>query len=300
MWNKLAQKSVKWFAYREDMPAQRTVARLQEFLFDRAYPVSGAPRQHNLPHELIVSLTSYPRRYPTLDFTLRSLLDQVVKPDRIILWVTDADISCLPVAVRNLPGIEIRTCSDLRSYKKLVPALEMFPNAFIVTADDDVFYQRSWLKELLDEWSEDAPTIRCHRAHRLRSLPNGQLAPYRTWEKDVQDEQSRSPSKDLLPTGLAGVLYHPGSLHRDVTNASMFLSLCPTADDLWFYWQARRVNSLYVKVGSRFPQAHWAGSQSERLYDVNLTANDEQIQLLFQKYGLAEVYETELPKLEDC
>ena len=78
MWNKLARKSVKWFASREDMPAQRTVARLQEFLFDRAYPVSGAPRQHNLPHELIVSLTSYPRRYPTLDFTLRSLLDQVV------------------------------------------------------------------------------------------------------------------------------------------------------------------------------------------------------------------------------
>ena len=130
----------------------------------------------------------------------------------------------------------------------------MFPNAFIVTADDDVYYQRSWLKELLDDWSEDAPTIRCHRAHRLPNLQNGQLAPYRTWEKDVQDEQSRSPSKDLLPTGLAGVLYYPRSLHPDVTNASVFLSLCPTADDLWFFWQARRANSLYAKVGSRFPR----------------------------------------------
>ena len=87
------------------MPAQRTIAKLQEFIFDRAYPVPGAPRQHNLPRELIVSLTSYPRRYPTLDFTLRSLLDQVERPDRVILWLTDAEISCLPDAVRNLPGM---------------------------------------------------------------------------------------------------------------------------------------------------------------------------------------------------
>jgi hypothetical protein len=45
-------------------------------------------------------------------------------------------------AVRRLAGLEIRTCRDLRSVKKLVPALEEFPRAFIATADDDLEHMR--------------------------------------------------------------------------------------------------------------------------------------------------------------
>ena len=37
-------------------------------------------------------------------------------------------------------GLTIDWCENLRSYKKLIPAIEKYPDDIIVTADDDVFY----------------------------------------------------------------------------------------------------------------------------------------------------------------
>jgi len=104
-------------------------------------------RAHNLGSELIVSLTSHPPRFPTLHLTLGCLLDQSFRADRVILWIAHDDMALLPAAVRKLErrGLEIRACDDIRSYKKLVPALEAFPHAFIVTADDDLELAPDWL-----------------------------------------------------------------------------------------------------------------------------------------------------------
>ena len=56
---------------------------------------AGAPR-HRLPSELIVSLTSYPPRFKTLHLTIKSLLDQTVRPDRIILWIGRGAMDLIP------------------------------------------------------------------------------------------------------------------------------------------------------------------------------------------------------------
>ena len=64
---------------------------------------SDAPR-HQLPSRLIVSLTSYPARFKTLGLTIRSLLDQTVKPDLIVLWVDHAAMASLPQSVTELEG----------------------------------------------------------------------------------------------------------------------------------------------------------------------------------------------------
>jgi hypothetical protein len=284
-WNSLARSSVQQYAFHKAVPAQRLLASAQQFVFSHAYQAPGSQRPHNLPSELIVSLTSYPRRFPILDFTIRSLLNQTVRPDRVILWLAEDDVKYLPSAVRRLAGLEIRTCRDLRSFNKLVPALQEFPRAFVATADDDLFYRRSWLEELVDGWASDVPTIQCHRAHRMPNLIDGTLPPYRSWEWDVQDERSRKPSIDLVGLGVGGVLYYPGCLHPEVVNYEKFLKYCPQADDLWFYWQARRAGTSYAKVGGRFPLAYWAGSQGERLFDSNTTGNDDQARNLLNAYG---------------
>ena len=38
-------------------------------------------------------------------------------------------------------GLDIRTTEDIGPYKKIIPALLAFPEAIIVTADDDIFYE---------------------------------------------------------------------------------------------------------------------------------------------------------------
>lgn len=250
--------------------------------------LNGPARPHGLTAPLLVSLTSYPARFPVLHLTLRSLLSQTVAPDRIFLWIAEQDMEHLPRKVLELGdrGITIRSCEDVRSYKKLVFALEENPDAFIAIADDDMYYDPIWLEQLVEGFDPAEPTIVCCRAHRLRLGVDGRIADTREWEWTVADERSRRPSVDVLPTGCAGVLYPPRSLHPDVLDRGLFQQLSPTADDLWFYWMARRANSKHKVAGQGL---HWVVlpvAYSDSLFSRNVAGeNDRQIRLLEQKFG---------------
>ena len=79
---------------------------------------------------LIVSLTSYPLRMKTIHFTLHTLLNQSIKPDKIILWLAKEQFprreKDVPRRIRRLRkyGLSIEWCNDIRSYKKLIPTLK--------------------------------------------------------------------------------------------------------------------------------------------------------------------------------
>jgi hypothetical protein len=248
----------------------------------------GPVRRHDLPAKLVVSLTSYPARYRHLHRTIRSLLDQSVRPDAVILWLSHGEETQLPASVTDLTrhGLTIRTCPDVRSYNKLIHTRAAFPEAFIVTADDDLYYEPRWLEALVEGWDPADGCIVCHRAHRMLRKPDGTLMPYESWEQDVQDDASRQPSTDLLPTGVGGILYPPGSLHADTANVDEIRRLAPTADDLWFYWMARRAGTRHKKVGGRFRLILWPGTQTSGLKLANLTGlNDEQARKLLAAFG---------------
>ena len=173
-------------------------------------------RPHGLPTELIVSLTSFPPRFGILSLTLRSFLLQTVKADHTVLWIAHADIASLPKDVTDLQaaGLEIRTTDDTKSYKKIVPALDAFPDAFICTADDNVYYWPTWLEQLVNGLLLEPPTtmkrvVVCHRAHRITLDPQGHFRPYQHWLQDVFET---GKSTSLFPTGMGGVLYPPGIL----------------------------------------------------------------------------------------
>jgi hypothetical protein len=250
---------------------------------------SVAALPHRLPGELIVSLTSYPARFATLHRTLAGLLTQTLKPDRFVLWIGEDCIDALPPTVTDMKrlGLEIRGTTDLGPYTKLIGALRAFPDAFIVTADDDAYYEPTWLQSLVETHDPANPSILCQRAHRIRFRPDGSIAPYAEWQWDVQDEAGRSPSTDLFPTGVGGVLYPPGCLHPEVHNEAAFLELCPTNDDVWFYWMARRAGSTARKVGRRFAGISWPGSQRRPLARINLTTgNDCYVRSMIARYGM--------------
>lgn len=249
---------------------------------------NAAARHHSLPKPLIVSLTSFEPRFVTLHLTLKSLLSQSVAPDLIVLWIAHEELRMLPARVRRLgkKGISIRGCEDIGSYKKLIHALEEFPDAFIATADDDMYYEPRWLETLVSRAQASKPAIACHRAHRIALDESGNMAPYENWEVNVQDEAARISSKDLVPTGCGGVLYPPNCFSSEVSDRSLFQRLAPTADDLWFYWMARRAGTEVMKVGGRFAMMEWPNPQTSRLWEVNRAgANDRQVSNLQAQFG---------------
>lgn len=256
----------------------------QKVLRDRLRPLRSRP--HGLPGELVVSLTSYPPRFASLHRTLKGLLRQSVRPDRLILWIGEQDD--LPPKVLGLVprGLEIRQVRDRGPFTKLLPALDAFPEAFIVTADDDVYYSACWLERLIESHDCAAPMILCRRAHRLGIGEDGAILPYSAWEKDVRDAAGRRPSSDLVPTGVGGVLFPPGSLDPAVADEALFTRLCPHNDDFWFYWMARRAGSRHRLVGAGFDYRDWPGSQAVTLHADNLAGRyDREIAALAAQFG---------------
>ena len=270
----------RWREWRRAKPALAEIAK---------FPKNPNAPKHNLPGELIVSLTSYPARFGTLHLTIKSLLDQTVRPDRIILWIGRESIGRLPAAVTELAGnrFSIESCEDLRSFTKIIPALMNYPRSFIVVADDDIYYPEYWLERLVAAFDPDHPTIVYHRGHRPAYSADGRLAPYRNWQRDVADVDSLSPGTDVMPTGVGGVLYPPGSLPPLTTDVALFRQLSETCDDSWLYFMWRQTNWRAKRAPGEMPQLlEWPDSQRQSLWAFHRGGKkDEHLQALSDHFG---------------
>jgi hypothetical protein len=196
------------------------------------------------------------------------------------------DESALPEDVRTLQkhGLEIRTTHDIGPFKKIIPALEEFPEAIIVTADDDLYYPRTWLEALVRGWSGSCAEIVCHRAHEITCDEAGRPRRYREWNLE---STVRRRSGALFPTGVGGVLYPPGSLAPNVTDVVTFMRTCPRADDIWLYWMGRLAGAEVHNLATRFRLVSWPGSQEHALYNSNVLEdrNDPQITNMIGEFG---------------
>jgi hypothetical protein len=254
------------------------------------FPKNPAAPMHGLPGKLIISLTSYPARFHTLHLTLKSLLDQQVQPDRILLWVAHDDLPQLPTAVRELEGdrFAVGACEDLRNFKKILPAHAAHPDAFLLICDDDTYYPDDWLKGLVDAFDPKAPSIVCYRAHRIAYLPDGSVAPYRQWQRNAADADTAIPRTDILPTGNGGVLYPPGSLPSKTGDLALIRRLSATSDDIWLYFMWRQAGWKVKRVPGRKREfTEWPQTQDGALWVLHRTGKkDEHIQDMSRHFGV--------------
>ena len=242
---------------------------------------------------LIVSLTSYEERFNDLAISLYSLLNQTIKPDKIILWLSDEydGVNDLPYEITRYikNGLEIRFVKDIKSYTKLFYTFKEFPNAVIVTADDDIYYPKRWLEKLYHSYAANPQDIHVHRAHRV-IFADGKICPYETWDKHVDEETARF---DNFLTGVGGVLYPPKCFNREVFREDVFLTNAPYADDIWFWVMALlnnrkiRVVKNHIKTLTCINIWRQLGLTGEKtLYGINKSGgNDEQLKNLLKFYG---------------
>lgn len=200
--------------------------------------------------QVVVSLTSFPAAAPYAAKAIQSVINGSVTPDRIVLYLTFAQFGTegIPAELTRMseqnPVFEIRNYdTDIRSYRKLIPALRDFPDAVIVTIDDDVAYHPNMLRDLLRLHDELPEAVIAHRAKLMK--PG---MPYRTWTKyrwyDFLTKRIHRSYRNIQ-TGVGGVLYPPGALKKDMLDEELFTRLAPTTDDIWF-WAAGVANGTYV------------------------------------------------------
>ena len=133
---------------------------------------------------------------------------------------------------------------DIRSYRKLIPALKDFPERYNRNnVDDDVRYHKDMLRDLLHLHKQIPDVIIANRAKKIKLN-----APYRQWKKyrwyHFLTNRLHFSFKNIQ-TGVGGVLYPPNSLSKEMMGSDIFKEIAPTTDDIWF-WAAAVANGTYI------------------------------------------------------
>lgn len=243
-------------------------------------------KPHGQKAEVIISLTSYRPRFRTLHLTLECLLRQTVKPDRILVWVDAPDQPHLSPKLKAFEARGVEFCvtpENLRPFNKIVHTLAAYPEAIIVTVDDDIYYEGGMLEDLLSNWSGNLKEIVFRYGCQIRLGNDGQPLPFSDW---VHMKGAFENAKDTMPFGFAGVLYPPGSLPPQTLSAEIFKRLCPHADDVWLFWMARLNGCVYRKTARDPAGLEWPTSQAVGLKNENLAdGNQKQIDRMVEEFG---------------
>jgi glycosyltransferase involved in cell wall biosynthesis len=203
---------------------------------------------------VIISLTTYSKRIESVDKVIASLLEQTVTVDKIILWLDESETNFeqLPKQLRSLISnrFEVKFCPNYKSYKKLIPTLQEYPEAVIITFDDDISYPKDQVEKLLLAHYENPNEVITNVARNIL-VKDGQLQPYTTW-LHAFEEQVGKPLVSLLPIGVGGILYPSGSLNEEVLNIDAFMVLAPHGDDLWLKCMTLWNNRKVIVTGADF------------------------------------------------
>lgn len=221
---------------------------------------------------MIVSITSYPKRKQALYKTLQSIILQSEYIKKIVINISDTDF-----IFPSSDLIEINIVEDIKSYKKLIPTLIKYPNDYILTIDDDQIYKDGFIKSFYEAMIQYPDCICCGVSRTINSNK-----PYVFWTKNESNIYSRL----LLPLGFGGILYPPNSLHPDVINIELCLQLCPTGDDLWFKIMGERQGSKY-KCINLIDLIEAQQESSEGLKIKNMLLNNIMFQRLIEYYNIS-------------
>lgn len=202
--------------------------------------------------KIIASLTTYPARINAVHLTIESILNQTLKPDKIILWLAKDEFKDgekqLPQELKELTkkGLTIKWCDkNFKSFNKLIHSLKEYHEDIIITFDDDIIYDKDCIKLLYEGYKKYPQYIQCHRALRI-ICKDKRILPYNDWVWSIKSKDTK-PSFTNFFTACSGVLYPPHCLYKDVLDDKIFLKLCPREDDMWF-WTMAVLNNTKINV----------------------------------------------------
>lgn len=237
---------------------------------------------------VIVSLASIPSRLNIVHLTIRSILNQDVLPEKIVLWLHEDLKDSIPKSLNVLVGdlFSIKYADYFSSHRKLVEPLKLYPNKIIITCDDDMMYRKNWLSKLYQAHENHPDHIVANQTRCITYGSDGELLSYKAWKPNESGCQNPLLT---LPIGAGGTLYPPDSMHKTVFNQELFLQLTPKADDLWFKAMGllKGTKSIQAQNSGKEPIPIW-GSQKVSLKkgNIGMDKNRTQWQALTDHFQL--------------
>lgn len=243
---------------------------------------------------IIVSLTSIPERLTCVQYPIRCMLRQTVRPDKIVLYLDKDRLNddMLPGELLALKknGLEIVYVEDLGPHTKYFYALQTYGDSYVVTIDDDQIYSSELIRKLLKAEKAHKGAVCARRTIKMYFTQSGIPYPYLSF-RTIKDKAVYA-GKDILALGVGGVLYPPHCMEHVGFEPEAMRKFAWHNDDIWLKAQElqRGVDVVKMKgMGNRFVPVR--GSQVVALCKRNHAyGNDEIVKATFAYYDLYHHY----------
>ncbi|WP_416443481.1 hypothetical protein ACH3O9_01005 [Leeuwenhoekiella sp. A16] len=249
---------------------------------------------------IIISLTTFPKRIHKVWLTIESIIRQTSRPDKIILWLYKDEFrgkESLPTRLLNLEkfGLEIRFCDEnLKPHKKYYYTLIEFPNSDVITIDDDIIYPNNLIEKYLINNAKYPKAILCFIGRKINISKRQFIEPYESWN---YLKNNTVPSYNILPIGVGSIYYPANSLHEEVLNIEKIKSFALNADDLWLKIMSIKNQTKVVNLGREYTRFFIPilNKNDQKLMDSNISEGKND--LIFHK--LTNIYNISLKQFVD-
>ncbi len=220
-------------------PRRWVVGHLHPLLFTALSLRNRLSRQSVLGSaDVIVSLASFGSRLDYCFQAIETIARGRVRPRRLVLWISDLpDEDSVPATLRRLErrGLEIHRTASRISHTKYFPYVVSVDHHVLplVTADDDCYYSRGWLDDLLEAHRQHPDEICAHRC-RTMTFVGQDLAPYVSWPLT----RGVGPTPRHFLTGVSGVIYPLAFLEELKRRGEAYQEHSPRSDDVWLNYVA--------------------------------------------------------------
>lgn len=239
-------------------------------------------------YRIIVSLTTFPARFNSITLTLKSLLMQTVRPDKIVVWYY-CDERGLTSEMREYEkyGVEYKKASEnIGPHKKYFDSLQIYNEDIVICVDDDLVYPMDMIESLMNAYKVHPQCVCARRVHKIKLKANGEIDDYDKWIGECFF--IHKPSHLLMATTGAGTLYPPNIFNERMFDAEKIRETCLYADDIWMKYLEIISNVKVVWVENDMPLPPTVeGSQIANLYLDNLKngRNNSYIKAMNEVYG---------------
>jgi len=225
--------------------------------------------------EFIISFTTHGIRVKYINKTLNSLLNQTLKPYKIVLTLFKEDEKyltneTLEIISKNKSKIDLIICDEnLGPHTKYFYAMKKYKNYAVITVDDDHEYDNDLCESLWKSYINHPNLISARRVHFIKRDINGNTLPYREWKYNCKN--ILKPNIELFATGVGGVIYPPDILKISDDNLPE-IRQCLWADDIYLKWLENKLNISIIWCKNNNPEGNRINEEdiiNSALYKVN-------------------------------
>ena len=156
-------------------------------------------------NKIIVSLTSYPKRFIFLPDLMTFIRKQNFQINKFYFFIYKEDMKYYDLKINDVKIIQ--TEKNLRPHLKYFYAMKLFRDHAIIILDDDIGYSKSTFKSLFNSYVENPNVISGRRSHLMTFKKNGEIKGYYKWH--MCQKFIKKASFDITLTNVGGSIFPP-------------------------------------------------------------------------------------------